>query len=85
MKQLLVCCLLAGFLTFGCSMLRVTTTIKTPGGQMYVVKSKSDALVELSKDGVKVIVDNRGRPSFLETFFSTLIMRSPQVHVGDGD
>lgn len=66
----------------GCA---VTTTITMPDGDVYVVQSKADALVEFSEGDKKVIVDNRGRPSFLEVFFSTLIMRSPEMNIHTGN
>lgn len=74
--------LILGLSLTGCA---VTTTITAPNDEIYVVQSKSDALVELHRGDDKILVDNRGRPSFLEVFFSTLIMRSPDVQIHSGD
>lgn len=78
----ILACLICACLLAGCS---VTTTITLPDGDVYVVQSKSDALVEYSEGDKKVIVDNRGRPSFLEVFFSTLIMKAPEMSIHTGN
>jgi len=64
---LILCC--------GCS---VKTTIITPDGLTYTVNCESDAMISLKQDKVEMIVDNRGRPSFLEAFFSTMVVTMPQ-------
>jgi len=76
---------LAFFLLFilaGCGM--ITSTVKTPSGDVYEVKSKSDALVEYNKGDTKLIVDNRGKPGIIERL-SELIMLKTSVDVNVGD
>lgn len=65
----------------GCA---VTTALQTPTGDVYIVISKSDAVVSLKQGDMEIVVDNRGRPTFLEAFFSVLIMKGPDVTVGTG-
>ncbi len=76
---------LAFFLLFvltGCGM--VTSTVKTPTGDVYEVTSKSDALVEYNKGDTKFIVDNRGRPGLFERTLELMLLRSNvDVNVGD--
>ena len=76
-EMIRVALLCVSVLLSGCA---TTTTITTPD-QQYVVECRDDALVTYEDGDLKVQVDNRGRPSFLETFFSTLIMKTPDVTV----
>ena len=53
----------------------IITTIKMPDKkEIYEVSSKSDALVEITKNGVKVTVDNRGRPGFFEQLLGAMFL-----------
>lgn len=70
------------FVLAGCGM--ITSTVKTPTGDVYEIKSKPDALVEYNKGDTKVIVDNRGRPGILERFTELIMLKSNiDVNVGD--
>ncbi len=50
--------------------------------EVYEVSSKSDALVEITRNGVKITVDNRGRPGFFESLLGAIFLRSPDVNIG---
>lgn len=56
----------------------VSCTIKTEiikdDGSIYIVKSKSDSMVKVEEKDMIVIVDNRGRPSFLEQLITLMFM-----------
>ena len=47
----------------GCSR---TTTITKPDGEIWSVRHSSSSLISYKKDGEEVLVDNRGRASFME-------------------
>ena len=50
----------------GCSR---TTTITKPDGYVWQVRHSTSALISYKKDGEEVIIDNRGRASFMEEVF----------------
>ena len=68
----------------GCSLYKATSTITTPNNDVYTVVSGSDAIVEFKKGDIVIVADNRGRPSFLETILSALVLRIPDT-IGDGE
>jgi len=73
---------MTALLLSGCSLMNVKTTITDPGGKVWTVESKSDALCSIKqKDGTEIVVDNRGRPSVLETAFG-LAMSNTNVNLG---
>ncbi|KKL76028.1 hypothetical protein LCGC14_2048950 [marine sediment metagenome] len=58
-----------------CASGNIITTIKMPDKkEVYEVSSKSDALVSIEKNGVKVTVDNRGRPGFFEQLLGAMFL-----------
>lgn len=63
----------------------ITSTIEDPEGQIWTILSKSDALVEIKRpDGVIVKVDNRGKPSFFETYMQYLLIKAaPSVDLSN--
>ncbi len=66
--------ILALFLA-ACASGNIITTIKMPDKkEVYEVSSKSDALVSIEKNGVKVAVDNRGRPGFFEQLLGAMFL-----------
>jgi len=73
---LLIVCL--AFLV-GCAQ---TTEIFKGDEKIYTVKSKSDAVVSYKNGSEEVVVNNQGRPSFMETVFGTIFMQT-DVNVGD--
>lgn len=84
MRLFFILCLM--LLLSGCASLTSTvTTIEDPQGQIWTIKSKSDALVEIKRpDGVTVKVDNRGKPTFFETYMQyLLITAAPTVELGN--
>lgn len=58
-----------------------TTLVTTPSGDIYTVKSKSDALVELTEGDNKITVDNRGRPGMIEQALGIMFMNLPDVEI----
>lgn len=67
----------------------VTTEITDPDGQEWVVVSKDDALVTMTKkvkehESVEITVDNRGKPSAWAAFVQLLMMRT-SFTVGEKD
>ena len=75
-KVILLLSLLVVIVVSGCASLNtVKTEITMPDGQTYAVRSKADALVKCKDNCKEMEVDNRGRPSFLETLLSGWIMR----------
>lgn len=80
MKILSIICF--AFFLVSCS---TTTEIFKGDEVIWTVKSKSDALVSYKKgDDEEFVVDNRGTPSFIETVFSTLFMKT-DINVGSSD
>ena len=75
----------------GCITTRVHTKLIDPEGQIWLLTSKSDALVEIKRpDGTIFKVDNRGKPTFFETYMQYLLIKAaPTVKVsnqpGTGD
>ena len=69
----------AMFSLCGCASLTQVETRawKTPEG-VWVVKSKSDAMVTVEKD--KIIVDNRGRLGFWEGLLQYMLMK-PDIEI----
>ena len=58
-----------------CASGNIISTIKMPDkAEVYEVSSKSDALVSIEKNGVKVTVDNRGRPGFFEQLLGAMFL-----------
>ena len=64
MKKYLIIILMFSFCS--CGLIPVKTTITTPNKEVYIVKSKSDALVVLKQGDIEMTVDNRGKPSLIE-------------------
>ena len=53
----------------------IISTIKMPDKtEVYEVSSKSDALVTIERNGVKVTVDNRGRPGMFEQILGAFFL-----------
>lgn len=61
----------------GCAIFdtRIETIVTWENGEELKVKSKSDALVIIEKDGEKATIDNRGRPGVIEQFFGAFLLR----------
>ena len=51
------------------------TTVRDPEGREYVVESRNDALVSFEEGPVKVLVDNRGRPSTFDELIKLYFMQ----------
>ena len=51
----------------------VTTTITDPNNQVWMVESRSDALVHVKSGEVEIIVDNRGRMSAFEAILGIVM------------
>ena len=60
----------------GCT---VKTQIIKPGGDVYTIKSKSDAMVSMKSDNVEIIVDNKGKPNIFESLLGWLLLKTPDV------
>ena len=82
MKNLVVLCCLLFFV--GCAA-KIQTIVTDPQGQVWTVESKSDSLVEIKRaDGVVVKVDNRGKPTFFETYMQYLLIKSaPNIELSN--
>ena len=86
-----IICFISVLLITGCVTTRVQTEIIDPEGQVWLLTSKSDALVEIKKpDGTIVKVDNRGKATFFETYMQYLLIKAaPRVELsnqpGTGD
>lgn len=67
------------------SLTHVKTEITDPEGKIWVVKSKSDAFIEIKRpDGTMVKVDNRGGTGFFRAYMEYMLIRAaPTVHVGE--
>lgn len=80
-----IICLIALLLITGCVTTKVQTKIEDPQGQVWLLTSKSDALVEIKKpDGTIVKVDNRGKPTFFETYMHYLLIKAaPSVELSN--
>lgn len=78
MKRL---CLLAITIIFFCAGCAVTTTATMPNGDIYKIKSKRDALVEVTDGDKKITVDNRGRPGMVEQALGIMFMNLPDVEI----
>lgn len=57
----------------------IQTTIQWDDGSVFIIDSKKDALVQIEKDEKKVIVDNRGRPGFIEQVFGAFIVDDIEI------
>lgn len=57
------------------SLQKFETEIVKSDGEIIIIKSKSDALVKYKDGNEEVEVDNRGRPSFLETILGGWLIR----------
>ena len=57
----------------GCS---VTTEVRSPDGNVYQVRSQSDAIVSYEDETVKIHVDNRGRTPIAETILTGTVARA---------
>jgi len=64
-----------------CAGCATTTLVTTPYGDVYTVKSKSDALVELTEGDKKITVDNRGRAGMIEQALGIMFMNLPDVEL----
>jgi len=66
-----------------------TSTVTLPSGEVYTVKCKSDAMVQYEetdgKMGIKIIVDNRGRPGMIEQALGIMFMSLPDVEIKASD
>ena len=84
-------CLIAALLLTGCITTRVQTKLVDDEGHIWLLTSKSDALVEVKRpDGTIFKVDNRGKPTFFETYMQYLLIKAaPSVKLsnqpGDND
>lgn len=69
----------------GCVTTKVQTKIEDPQGRVWTLVSKSDALVEITRpDGTIVKVDNRGKPTFFETYMHYLLIKAaPSVELSN--
>jgi len=69
----------------GCTTTNVQTKIEDPQGRVWTLVSKSDALVEIKRpDGTVVKVDNRGKPTFFETYMHYLLIKAaPSVKLSN--
>lgn len=61
------------FLTGCASWGNVKTTITDPNSQIWVIESRSDALVHVKSGEVEIIVDNRGRMSAFEAILGIVM------------
>lgn len=61
-------------LAVGCA--AVETTITNPQGDMWIVQSKRDACVTMKKDGVELIVDNKGKLGLFENLMGIIFMKT---------
>lgn len=75
MKRIIV--ILIAILLLGCS---TTTTIKLPEGDTVEVKSRNGSLVHVSRDKTKIVVDKRGRASFIEQLISMMFIKSDWIN-----
>lgn len=66
----------------GCA--SVKTIVTNPRGEVYTVQSKKDALVMMEKDGVKLTVDNRGKPGIFENLMGIMLMKT-EVNLSNKD
>jgi len=68
-----------------CATTKVQTKIEDPEGQVWTLLSKSDAVVEIKRpDGTIVKVDNRGKPTFFETYMHYLLIKAaPSVELSN--
>jgi len=80
MKWIIIITLL---FTIGCA--SVKTTITNPQGETYIVQSKKDALVTMKKDGVELIVDNRGKLGLFENLMGIIFMKTDIELKNKGD
>ncbi len=72
MKKLII----VSMLLMGCSGLgNVKSTVVWEDGSVVEVNSKSDAIVTAKKGDDEIMVDNRGRPSFIETVLGAFLLR----------
>ena len=60
----------------------VKTQIIEPDGSIYVIKSKTDSLVVMSKGDWKVTVDNRGKPNIFESLLGWMLLKTPEINQG---
>lgn len=77
--------LIAALFITGCITTRVHTKLVDPEGQIWLLTSKSDALVEIKRpDGTIFKVDNRGKPTFFETYMQYLLIKAaPSVELSN--
>lgn len=62
------------FTLTGCA--SVETMVVDPQGETYTVRSKRDACITMKKDGVELIVDNRGKMGLFENLMGILLMKT---------
>lgn len=87
MKPLILLTLLASLAFLpGCISFNTKTSVIWHDGKEIKVSSKSDAVVTVKmKDGVELIVDNRGKAGIIEQFFAGLLIRAPRPQNSEAD
>ena len=65
-------------LVFACGC-TVKTQIIEPDGSIYIIESKSDAMVSVKNGERDIVVDNRGKPNIFESLLGWLLIETPDV------
>ena len=60
----------------GCT---IKTHIIEPDGNTYIIQSKNDSLVTMTKGDWNVTVDNRGKPNIFESLLGWLLLKTPNI------
>ena len=55
------------------------TQIIEPDGNIYIIKSKSDALIIMKSAEREITVDNRGKPNIFESLLGWFLLKTPDV------
>lgn len=58
----------------GCA--SIVTTVEDPHGKTWTVVSKKDSFVKLEKNGVKLEVNNQGKPGIFENLMGIMLMKT---------
>lgn len=66
------------FLLYGCT---VKTEIIKPNGDIYIIKSKADALVVMKSGDEEFTIDNRGQPNIFQSFLSWILVETNPTDV----
>lgn len=61
---------------YGCT---VKTHITEPDGNVYTIKSGSDALIIMKRPDWEVTVDNRGKSNIFESLLGWLLLKTPEA------